>query len=359
MSSSNPSKPWVIVSVIAVAVAAWLYRPDVRWYMSRLDSDRPETRVVALRYLASKGSAASAARERILAKLRDSDPAVQRAAVDTIQRLGWGQQIVPSLIHDFEQHDSPFLRIRACEVVSCLGSDAREAVAALTELLADDRSDDMRLGFVSPVLKRNTVRQAALQALGAIGRDAGPAAPRIVALLPKTDFSIQTAFGIPSFLPSDSDPRLACKTLASVGPGAVAVVSDLAALLNRQPDTNAAFPNLREIVTTENASAIGRQRGAYGEYRSQLAMVLGRIGSRDAIAPLKTALEDSDPRVKSQAALAIWRIDRSSAGEVKPVLAALAASGNELIAREAVAALTEINEYRVAGNSQPAGASQK
>lgn len=349
MRSSNPYKPRLIVALAGAAIAAaWLYRPDVRWYMHRLGNDRPEARVAALQHLASSGARASIARENILAKLRDSDPAVRHTALEALRTLGWGDQILPSLIEDLQKSESAHVRICACEVVSLLGSEAREAVPALIELLPDERRDETHIGLVTPNMKGNTVRQAALRALGAIGRDAGPAAPRIVALLPQTDFGIQTAFGIPSFLSFDSDPRLACKTLAAIGPGGAAVVPELVALFNRQPEPNAAFQNAREIVAGQKEAAIVRQRAAYGEYRSLLALVLGRIGSKEAMSSLKPAMNDPDPRVKTQAALAVWRIDRASREEVKSILASQATSGNELAAREAIAAMAEISDYRVA-----------
>jgi HEAT repeat protein len=182
----------------------------------------------------------------------------------------------------------PGARAAAADTLRRLGPEAKEAVPALQEALADRAGD------------KATRAQAAL-ALGNVGEPAAPALPAVVAVLEDA--------GAPP------EVRRACaETLGRLGPGADAAGKLGAALASR---------------------------GADVELRRAAAGALDRFGpeARPALPALRQALKDDDRFVRSLALHAVGRLGPDLGPDRKAVLADLLGCLNDRVIEVRVAAL--------------------
>jgi HEAT repeat protein len=91
-------------------------------------------------------------------------------SIKTLDELGLEpEDIVPWLIKVIDENEDRFLRIRACEAIAIIGSDAAEAVPVLTEILK-----------AREVLSDWWLVKSAIDALGAIGSPAADSAGPII-----------------------------------------------------------------------------------------------------------------------------------------------------------------------------------
>jgi hypothetical protein len=189
-------------------------------------------------------------------------------------------EVVPDLILSLENND-PIVRKEAAQALGCIGSEAAEAIPALSRTLGDEK---------------RWVRIAASWALGQIGPEA---IPSLTQALGNQDASIRAA---------------AAWSLGYMGPEAEEVIPVLSQALGDEDETvrqavawtlgeigSAAVPTLVQIVENEDLNE---------NMRKSAAIALGYAGTEaeDAIPNLVLALEDESEEVRTGAKVALWYI---------------------------------------------------
>jgi len=99
---------------------------------SRLQDDEPVVRWWATIGLTTLGRDARAAEERLQRQLSDKHPLARIAAAEALCRLDRVEQAIPVLIEGLK-HPTPYIRLRAMNVLEGLGRRARPAVAAIQD----------------------------------------------------------------------------------------------------------------------------------------------------------------------------------------------------------------------------------
>jgi HEAT repeat protein len=236
----------------------------VRW--CEVPADGVLLRVVAIQALGGFGASASPAISALADALKDDDRLIRWIAVDSVAKIGpTARGAVPELIgllrsKDIVRSAQPFpvmllgpvrLADEATKALDAIGTDARAAVTALTEALAD------------PDL---TLRDHAAHALGAIGAAAGAAAPALVRALEAPESwvgdNVAAALGrigepaVPALIEALKSPnpevrRRAMRALGGVGRHATAALAALRQrLMDSDPDVRRAAEAAIKAITT-------------------------------------------------------------------------------------------------------------
>lgn len=117
--------------ILAVAeLASRRDRSQVQALAAALKDDEPAVRWWAATGLTALGQEASAAREALRARLGDPCPVVQVAAAEALVQLGEKDLAVPVLTRTL-QADTPYVRLRAINVVDRMGAEARPLLPAV------------------------------------------------------------------------------------------------------------------------------------------------------------------------------------------------------------------------------------
>ncbi len=238
----------------------------------------------------------------LLEALRDEHVVVRRAAAGYLCQFGPQEGVVPALIEALKEKDEAppselSVASAAADGLARMREKARPAIPPLMELSKTGSKRD---------------RQAALQALGYIGKRDRAVAPTVVALLVE--------------VLQDKTQAVANRVMAA---GALGIIG---------PDAKAAVPGLREVLQGEDAEEGGRLHGtvlsALGAIgpeaaaavpdliailrdrkqawwnRGNAAEALGNIGptAKAAIPALTEAVKDEDYRVSEEAARALERV---------------------------------------------------
>lgn len=310
----------VVIAISSILVlTASAVRIDLKWHLWRSQHANPQIRAHALRKLGEAGDT-STTRSVLLRCLADDDLAVVEAAIEALTRIGARSEIEPAIIALVSKDGGAQARIRAIELLTTLGPESGEAINSLKNALDDTRKTSSSRTSQLQV----SVRQAALRALGAIGAKARTAVPDIVILLPRTDFAIQSDFGVSSVL-DGSDGREACQALAAIGPAAQLAVPMLRALLKQSTEP---LPEPL-IKLPPPSSAVARQiENARRAYQIELVRALGNIGNRAALPELQSIAQVPHYELQIAIATAIWQIDRKQSLQVKAILLPIASSSN-------------------------------
>jgi hypothetical protein len=261
----------------------------------------------------------------VLPALRDRDAMVRNAAVGALASSP--RQSLPALIQMINSADQ-LDQVRAAEVVTRMGVEAKAAVPALVAVLG--RSPD------APY-------KAVVEALGSIGPDAGPAVPVLMRMLrEKADIEQQmtliSALGaigpasepaVPLIVESLRDPRddsqflnvNAAEALGKIGPAAKSAVSALIFALNSDNgtgrlttsatealgniggDAKAAIPALVETMAHQDSEYKKNQAEAIG----QIAQALAARRDGTSLGPLRAALRAEEDAGLPLAAIAPLR----------------------------------------------------
>jgi HEAT repeat protein len=256
--------------------------------LRRLLSQERETYRV-LDALEAMGPAASPLAFELVGLLSESAPNshLPGRAADVLTSIG--KPGVPTLARALRSPNA-LVRARAAGVLARIGPGARAAVPALTKALADKEAD---------------VRSQAALALGKIGPRAAPAVPTLVGWLANWEVSVR---------------RQAIGALGGIG-----------------SEAKEAVPHLVECLLDHDAVV------RYGA-----AVALGRCGTpgEETVLALREALQDQSPPVRLAAADALHRLAPDRAGEVIPVLVALARAPAAALHREAIEVLWRVAPSR-------------
>jgi HEAT repeat protein len=226
-----------------------------------LNEDRPgdwqaaQERCKAAEILGEMGPEARMAAPMLMTALNDPDPAVRKAIIVTLDKLGVpAEHMVPRLIALLPTSN----RIDAIKSLGRYGGAAREAVPALVGLLKDPAAD---------------VRWNAAQALGLIGPEARQAVPDLIAALHDEDADVR---------------EHGAESLGQVGVASPEVVGALEAACK---DPN---PRVRRDAV--------RSLGQFGP------------AARPALAAVVALRKDDVERVRQAAEIALKRIDPKGEG---------------------------------------------
>jgi HEAT repeat protein len=260
-------------------------KPLAYWVERIQTADTDAEQLRAAEAIKAFGAEARPALPKLIEMLDDRSPEFRKMVKDVLCTLGpEAKPILPELVKLLKAKRARDPQV-VIAVIGSIGPDAKEAAPALIEALADRRVQDEAI--------------EALCAIGPSAKDALPAIRRAIREAGKHDDE-RTA---PSFVLIDP--------LYKLGPDAV--------------------PLLIEFLDDDDPN-----------YKSRSAHGLGRIGpaAKSALAKLVSALKHDDPAVRGDAAVALWRIDKNTAGV--PVLAALLSAKDRVIAEPAAQALGEI-----------------
>jgi HEAT repeat protein len=349
-----------------------------------LDDTSVAVRIRAAVSLGRVGSAAAAARPRLVALLSEGDEALRCAAAEALGQLGAGGPAVAALAALLTDASAP-VRGAAARALGGLKEVASPAVAALAALLQDSEEsvrtaaaeaiagigtlgEDATDAVVAGLSDRdNVVRARAAEALGAIGAPAQEAAPALVEVLKDENDVVRAraveALGkigdavagvaVPGLVRALRDPdnwvsALAAEALGHMGESADGAVPALVRALGHvNPLVRA---NAAEALGSMGAAA-GRARAALekacadedGAVRDQALRALGALGAPTpaAEAAARAGLQDADPRVRAAAVAALG--DWGGAGGVTAgALVALLADGSDQVKVEAARVLPRL-----------------
>lgn len=322
-------------------------------------------RIGAIQALGSFGALAAPAVPALIDAMRDQDLLTRGFAAAVLAEIGpQAKAAVPQLIILLKSKDvvplapcsmgfggkkteTERLAVIAARALDRIGPDARAAVTALTEALAD--SDEV-------------LRYEAAKALGSIGADAAPAIPILVQVLNDPErlvgdiaadaLSRIGSAAIPALIEvlRGSKPEIRRRALTSLGGiGAkadVALPDLIRSLTDPDEEIRAAAANAIGLVGDANAAMaavpdiIAATKDTDRIVRRNIAEALGRIGPRDArvIPSLLALMRDSDPEVKVVAGDAMARIGM----QAFPALRALLCDRDKDLRDNAALALSRI-----------------
>jgi HEAT repeat protein len=277
--------------------------------------------------------------------LQDADPAVATRALNSIAE--GGAEVISALTEALDHKEA---RYWACLALSELGPKAKDAVPALTKVLADERPEvrlqaAIALAEIGPEAKSavpelvkslndkfESVRNAALFALGRIGDKS--AADVIAKLAKSSDAAGQV---------------LAAWTLARLSPGDKQRLQDAVGLLVGKlgdKDRNVAHMAARGLAELEPSADIIRpamekvMAGADAETADRIFSAYASLGPR--IVPLAiNALQDPSPARKERAMRVLAKIGPDAAPAV-PELVKILKSGDAKQKAEALFVLGSI-----------------
>jgi HEAT repeat protein len=211
--------------------------------------------------------------------LDDADPAVKLPALQTLAE--GGASVVPALV---EALDHPQGRYWATLVLAEVGPPAKDAVPALTKLLADQDPE---------------VRMQVAMALAAIGVDAASAAPALVTALGDKVPGVRYAgaYALGQLRAADALPDL---EKAETGNDAFLAMVAAWAVAKIKPDDTSAVAKAVELI-------VGGLKSDHANVRQGAARALLELNApRETVGPpLMAALDDPDPEVQENVARAL------------------------------------------------------
>jgi HEAT repeat protein len=247
-----------------------------------LGSRQPQVRLAAARGLADLRPAPELVLPAIKNALENRDMAVATTAVEALASLG--EPALPALIDALKIER---IRPAVARILGGMGPQAKKAVPALAEIVVRDG--------------RIPARCEALMALGAIGPDAAESVSAVVEALRGTREDVCYA---------------ACYALGRMGPSAIAAEAELRKKLadpNESITLSAAWalaridPTSAEIARQSVPLLIKGLADSEPRVRTEAAVSLGRLGplAKDAAPALKTALHDTDEMARDAAEKAL------------------------------------------------------
>jgi HEAT repeat protein len=209
------------------------------------------------------------------------------------------------------KEDHVLAREESLEVLAQAGAAAKPALPAVRALLKDQ-----------PL----TVRFRAAVAVWKIGGDPAPAVPVLTDALAGPDRGLRLR---------------AVQELGALGPAAESAAPALVQRLADKDDAvrRDAASALQQIGTAAVA-ALAKGAAPDSAVRRESIDLLARLGSRasDAVPALMAALKDDDPKLRTAAAAALWRVDPTNAAGV-PVLVEGFTSTDLAVRRQAMETL--------------------
>ncbi|NQT16578.1 MAG: sulfatase-like hydrolase/transferase [Planctomycetes bacterium] len=112
---------------------------DLAEVVRLLDDDEPAVRYWGATGLVTLGDAAAPAAEALMKALEDPAPNVRIAAAEALSNVGRLDEAMPVLIAGLK-HPTPFIRLRAMNVLDRLGERARPAVSAMKQARLEAKS---------------------------------------------------------------------------------------------------------------------------------------------------------------------------------------------------------------------------
>lgn len=242
-----------------------------------------------------------------------------------------------------------FLMMLACAAIGALGFGVARS------LEPDFEGRPLRLWIQDLHASDTRVRDRAIEAVCAIGK---PAVPALMVRLRRTDSVADTAVTwarargpewvqrrFQSWLISSQIRAVAALALRRMGPDAEQAAPQLIWALG---DGDTSVARLAEYALgTIGAPAVPElSQAVAGPHRSRriaALRILSQLGraAEASVPAVRSALHDSDPRIRLRAAEAVWRI-LGDAGSATPALLHLAQSGDPTMQREALAVLVTI-----------------
>ena len=293
--------------------------PDKLWLRSHrqaLTDKHPFVRIAAIKALAQAPLSSKRQLKVLMASLEDDDALVRQQVVQAMGQLeDDAADAVPALLASV-QGPSPTEGYRA-EIIRTfgrIGGAAASATQFLSSHLHDEASSDTRL--------------ACLSSLGAIGRKAEEALPKIHALTEAKDPTTRraaiecfakvsdkpkdmiTVFTQALDAPEDEVRHAAIASLGSLREDAAPAAEQLIALLDNETDRRPAYEALREVRITDVDLCLRLLESKNSAGRLLACERLGRIGEKRALPALRKALKDRERYVRRRAEEAIKRIER-------------------------------------------------
>jgi bilin biosynthesis protein len=225
-----------------------------------------------------------------------------------------GTAATPALIDGLAHHENPTVR-RACAKTMTLIADQTTIPTLVRSLLQDDDT---------------VVKGSVVGALAVMGEAAAPVLIDIIGSSDYPDSSRGLATWGLSFVGTAGAKHLHQAVNAEQAEVRSAVVGALTSLVQEDDDQKAldsilnALQDVAPMVRSEAAAALGKLSNPAvvpqligllsdpeGDVRKTAAMALMKIGERDAIAPLQTALaQETDDSIKPALKLAIDQLEK-------------------------------------------------
>lgn len=253
----------------------------------------------ATRALGEIGPEAKSAVPTLIAALDDSDTYVRFNAGASLLRIG--KVAVPSLVESLKIEKS---QKHILPIIIELGPAAAEATAAVTGLLNS---------------KDGETQREAILAVGAIGDGARSATPQLIKFLEDKQFSFRPAAAFALGKLAAKDAVAALKNASNDKDNHLLRLASVWALIQIDP-TNEEY---RKIALPELVSALQNDNP---EIRREAALALGRMGSRadSAVPALTLLLKDKNPRVRMESLVALAEIgpgSKEAISEIESILA--------------------------------------
>jgi bilin biosynthesis protein len=230
-----------------------------------------------------------------------------------------GTAATPALIDGLAHHENPTVR-RACAKTMTLIADQTTIPTLVRSLLQDDDT---------------VVKGSVVGALAVMGEAAAPVLIDIIGSSDYPDSSRGLATWGLSFVGTAGAKHLHQAVNAEQAEVRSAVVGALTSLVQEDDDQKAlesilnALQDVAPMVRSEAAAALGKLSNPAvvpqligllndpeGDVRKTAAMALMKIGERDAIAPLRTALaQETDDSIKPALNLAIDQLEKQQSDD--------------------------------------------
>jgi HEAT repeat protein len=310
-----------LFGLLAVPVATQAQKkdqpPDFEGIKALKHND-PDVRFSAAQRLVDVGPAAKFASGAVNEQLKEEK--VSWVRVKLVEAL-WViekppvQSLMPTLLEALKDEKSEVARANACNVIGQFGALGKPGVAALAKALNDKDPTvrveaAMALGEIGPgakaaigalldTLKPKEINFAEPFVLTALGKIGEPAVPALKSALTAPEYRLR---------------RGAADALAMIGPAAADTIDPLGKML--------AAPE--------------------ADLRGLAVRALGKIGkdAKPLAAEVIKLLDDGNPQVRIQAAVALWEIDDNASG--KPALVGALKNANVRVREQACRACAEV-----------------
>ncbi len=313
--------------------------------IATLGSDDSAARAGAARALGGMGPQAGAAIPALLANFNHGEVFVRQEAIDALALIG------PAALGPVTEAlgwNEPLQRTSAVLTLAQLGSAAKNAESALTEMLAKETDADVRMAALTALARVSTDPAKAVPLLVAAAKDDNAAVRHaaINALCGSRPLRRPAVAPLAALLKDDNAAvrQRAAQALGRLGPDAVEALPALLAA-TRAAEGDPAFADpLAQIGPAALPALLTALKEANATNSAWILRTLRGFGA-PAVPVLVEALQQPDATIRVSAAGALGAMGRDAASAASPLFA-LAETGEAVVQAAALRALTALSAER-------------